>query len=929
MDEACVLDASASADAFFIPWEDKIMKKRIISLLLAVIMMFSTVPMLATAYTSDTGYPLSIGKVIEAYDNCDRFGNNVEATITVAKLDGTLEELTIDTTVNSLVGDEVACVWEGSAAKFIDNSDSGEIYFDYTYDIVSDYTIVGNYIYYEVDETSGQVIRVVALEEIGTYSPHNSTSDWQTEIYENNLCYSKENGFYISYDGYRVVGLLTDVADDFVGMYYEVNADGELETAYYNSSDIPEFANRGKMLLVYRDDVIVAMIVLEMPEFPGQKVFGVITSYATVAGEKEKNGKPTYRVEIKMLVDGQSQTYYTEDFLPEKLPVIEFDELDLTGLTIDQFAYLQIEGNGKVEVCNEYITIDYLTYDDLLYGIATNLRGDYATVRNVISFSNPVPAGWTIDKEGRPVYNDSASDGAIQIGSTSTQRKCDETKFITISSKLEDVDGYSGLFQPVSASEITAGGSIELSDFDNDIYYIFAYTTFAVGEAKNPDNEGTLKEVLIFPRLMLRPHDVPADYTAVEEALAKVPSDLSKYTDESALHVLNAVDEVIYDLKADQQTKVDGFATAIEDAVSNLQYKPADYTAVEEALAKVPADLTIYTAETAQAVTDAVNAVVYDLTIDKQATVDAYAKAIEDAVASLEIPGVIKVSDSLVNYRLRCTTKVVDGNLVLTATTAGTSSMKVRLGNLPEGATVAMVGTNANASMASGIITVTNPGMKNVNVPMTITAADGAVTEFVLVADFGNAIRYATYARLAQTGNNITVTSGAATAYVLFDTTEIDGGYVEVENVSRNLLGRYVISGSAVRFYNPVYDEGTVTVNVKNANGETVETYGVTVIFADATEYTAVLDTSLRCTYEVDGDNITVTANASVSNVYLNFGRYYSESLSASVNNDIIKKMGARSWRIMACDEPVEFDLYFDATAYDAEKVTRHVTVNF
>jgi len=138
-----------------------------------------------------------------------------------------------------------------------------------------------------------------------------------------------------------------------------------------------------------------------------------------------------------------------------------------------------------------------------------------------------------------------------------------------------------------------------------------------------------------------------------------------------------------------------------------------------------------------------------------------------------------------------------------------------------------------------------------------------------------------------------------------------------------------VISGSAVRFYNPVYDEGTVTVNVKNANGETVETYNVTTIFADATEYTAVLDTSLRCTYEVDGDNITVTANAGVSNLYLNFGRYYSESLSASVNNDIIKKMGARSWRIMACDEPVEFDLYFDATAYDAEKVTRHVTVNF
>ena len=225
-----------------------------------------------------------------------------------------------------------------------------------------------------------------------------------------------------------------------------------------------------------------------------------------------------------------------------------------------------------------------------------------------------------------------------QIGSTSTQRKCNETKFITISSKLGDIDGYSVLFQPVSASEITAGGSIELSDFDNDIYYIFAYTTFGVGEAKNPDDDGALKEVLIFPRFVLHPNAVPADYTAVEEALAKVPSDLSKYTDESALHVLNAVDAVKYDLMSDQQSKVDGFATAIEDAVSNLQYKPADYTSVEKALAKVPADLTIYTAETAQTVTDAVNAVVYDLTIDKQATVDAMQRQLKMRLQVLKFP---------------------------------------------------------------------------------------------------------------------------------------------------------------------------------------------------------------------------------------------------------------------------------------------------
>jgi len=31
----------------------------------------------------------------------------------------------------------------------------------------------------------------------------------------------------------------------------------------------------------------------------------------------------------------------------------------------------------------------------------------------------------------------------------------------------------------------------------------------------------------------------------------------------------------------------------------------------------------------------------------------------------------------------------------------------------------------------------------------------------------------------------------------------------------------------------------------------------------------------------------------------------------------------------MASAEPVEFDVFFDASAYGAEVVTRHVTVNF
>lgn len=64
---------------------------------------------------------------------------------------------------------------------------------------------------------------------------------------------------------------------------------------------------------------------------------------------------------------------------------------------------------------------------------------------------------------------------------------------------------------------------------------------------------------------------------------------------------------------------------------------PADYSAVENAKKKVPSDLSIYTDDTAQAVTAAVEAAKTGKNIAEQAAVDAMAKAIEDAVAALEL----------------------------------------------------------------------------------------------------------------------------------------------------------------------------------------------------------------------------------------------------------------------------------------------------
>lgn len=63
--------------------------------------------------------------------------------------------------------------------------------------------------------------------------------------------------------------------------------------------------------------------------------------------------------------------------------------------------------------------------------------------------------------------------------------------------------------------------------------------------------------------------------------------------------------------------------------------EPADYSAVDAALDKIPADLTAYTDESIKTLSAAAEAVIRGKVIAKQADVDAMAKAIEDAIVEL------------------------------------------------------------------------------------------------------------------------------------------------------------------------------------------------------------------------------------------------------------------------------------------------------
>ena len=129
----------------------------------------------------------------------------------------------------------------------------------------------------------------------------------------------------------------------------------------------------------------------------------------------------------------------------------------------------------------------------------------------------------------------------------------------------------------------------------------------------------------------------PADFTAVDEAISKVPEDLTIYTDETVKVLNDALEAVDRTKNITEQEIVDAYVQPIIDAIEALVLKPADYTAVDKAIAKVPTDLSKYTDATVKALKAAVNAVDRTKNITEQAVVDGYAKAINDAISALKV----------------------------------------------------------------------------------------------------------------------------------------------------------------------------------------------------------------------------------------------------------------------------------------------------
>lgn len=99
---------------------------------------------------------------------------------------------------------------------------------------------------------------------------------------------------------------------------------------------------------------------------------------------------------------------------------------------------------------------------------------------------------------------------------------------------------------------------------------------------QNIVDEQTAKIKAALDNLVLK----PADYSRVNEQINTVPEHLEYYTDKT----VNALNEILngidYGLDITKQDEVDSYAEQLQNAISALEYKPADYTEYDKAVAK-------------------------------------------------------------------------------------------------------------------------------------------------------------------------------------------------------------------------------------------------------------------------------------------------------------------------------------------------------
>ena len=102
----------------------------------------------------------------------------------------------------------------------------------------------------------------------------------------------------------------------------------------------------------------------------------------------------------------------------------------------------------------------------------------------------------------------------------------------------------------------------------------FTFDTVLAGLNENAEDGITWVAGIDHPTFSWDKWHISADYTSVDAALAKVPKDLTGYTDSSVAALTDVLSKVDLKKSKAEQDAVDAMAKAIEDAVAALELKP-------------------------------------------------------------------------------------------------------------------------------------------------------------------------------------------------------------------------------------------------------------------------------------------------------------------------------------------------------------------
>ena len=248
------------------------------------------------------------------------------------------------------------------------------------------------------------------------------------------------------------------------------------------------------------------------------------------------------------------------------------------------------------------------------------------------------------DRYGSNVSNEVSGNSA---GTATNDFNSDDVLVGLQANAGSNVEWVSGIGHPtfgwddrnVSADYSTVDEAIKKAEALNaDLYSNYSDVTAAIEAVDRNKSKAEQSEVDAMAKAIedaiaaLQYKD--ADYTKVDAAIAKANA-LNKYNYKDFTGVEAAVNAVVRGKNITEQSKVDKMAKAIEDAIAALQYKDADYTKVDAAIAKANA-LNKDQYKDFSGVEAAIAAVVRDKNITEQTTVDGYATAIEAAIAALE-----------------------------------------------------------------------------------------------------------------------------------------------------------------------------------------------------------------------------------------------------------------------------------------------------